>query len=117
MARVGNLRAPVSALAIAAFLVLCAAYAFSGAGVIRRLPFLRIGLAAIGGLLIVRGLVFIPLILWRPGTLARVCECRSVDTFIILASILCLVIGGGYVVGAIATRRTSTGRRETQPAS
>ena len=112
MARVGNLRAPVSGLVIAAFLALCSAYAFSGAGIIRRLPFLRLGLASIGSLLILRGVLFVPLILWRPNALARICECRSVDAFIILTSVLCLAMGIGYALGAIAARDTTTRRRE-----
>ncbi len=112
MARVGNLRAPVSGLVIAAFLALCAAYAFSGAGMIRRLPLLRLGLASIGGLLILRGLLFVPLILWHPNALARICECRSVDTFIMLTSGLCLAMGIGYALGAIALLNSSTRRRE-----
>lgn len=112
MARGGNLRAPVSALVIAAFLALCAAYAFSGARIICRLPFLRLALTLIGGLLILRGVLFVPLILWRPNALARMCECRSVDTFIILTSVLCLAMGIGYALGAIAVRDASTRGRE-----
>ena len=102
MARAGNIRAPISCLIIAAFLTVLAVYAFSGAGVIRRLPFLRIGLATIAVVLILRGVLFIPLILWRPGALSGICDCRSVDTFIILTSALCLAMGVGYALGAIA---------------
>jgi hypothetical protein len=43
MARAGNICAPISCLVIAAFLALLAAYAFSGAGLIRHLPHLRLG--------------------------------------------------------------------------
>jgi putative oxidoreductase len=100
MARAGNLRAPFSCVVIAAFLSLLAAYAFSGAGVIRRLPFLRPVLAAIAALLIVRGASFVPLILWRPGALAGVCDCRRVDAFIVVTSLLCLAMGVGYALGA-----------------
>jgi hypothetical protein len=102
MARAGSLRAPISCLVIAAFLALLAAYAFSGAGVVRRLPFLRPGLAVIAAVLIARGVLFVPLILWRPGILSRVCDCRSVDAFIIGTSVLCLAMGVGYALGAWA---------------
>lgn len=102
MARAGNIRAPISCLVIAAFLALLAAYAFSGAGVIRRLPFLRLVLAAVAGVLILRGALFVPLILWRPGALSGICECRSVDAFIIVTSVLCLAMGVGYALGALA---------------
>jgi hypothetical protein len=107
MARAGNVRAPISCLVIAAFLSLLAAYAFSGAGVIRRLPFLRLVLSSIAGVLILRGILFVPLILWRPGTLSGICECRSVDAFIIVTSVLCLAMGIGYALGALAAPNNS----------
>ena len=107
MARTGNIRAPISCVVIAAFLSLLAAYAFSGAGVIRRLPFLRLVLSSIAGVLILRGILFIPLILWRPGTLSGICECRSVDAFIIVTSVLCLAMGVGYALGALAAPNNS----------
>lgn len=107
MARDGNIRAPISCVVIAAFLSLLAAYAFSGAGVIRRLPFLRVGLASIAAVLVLRGVVFVPLIVWRPGALSGICDCRSVDAFIILTSALCLALGVGYALGAMAAPNNS----------
>ena len=107
MARSGNIRAPTSCLVIAAFLAVLAAYAFSGAGVIRRLPFLRFGLASMAAVLILRGLLFIPLIVLRPGTLSGICDCRSVDTFIIVTSAICLAMGIGYALGAWAASNKS----------
>jgi putative oxidoreductase len=107
MARAGSIRAPISCLVIAAFLALLAAYAFSGASVIRRLPFLRTGLAAIAGVLILRGALFIPLILLRPSSLTRICNCGSVDIFIITTSVLCLAMGFGYALGALASPNNS----------
>jgi len=101
MARAGNLRAPISCIVIATFLALLATYAFSGAGVIRHLPYLRTGLATIACVLILRGVLFVPMILWRPGTLAGICNCKSVDTFIIVTSVLCLAMGVGYALGAL----------------
>ena len=103
MARSGNVRAPISCFVIAAFLALLAAYAFSGAGLIRRLPFLRPGLASIAAVLILRGLLFVPLIAWRPDTLAGICNCRSIDAFIVVTSALCLAMGVGYALGALAS--------------
>lgn len=101
MARAGNPRAPISCLVIAGFLSVLAAYAFSGAGLIRRLPLLRPGLAATATVLLLRGALFVPLILWRPGVLSGICDCRSVDTFIVVTSALCLAMGAGYALGAI----------------
>jgi hypothetical protein len=107
MARAGNIRAPISCLVIAAFLTLLAAYAFSGAGVIRRLPFLRLGLASIAAVLVLRGVLFVPLIVWRPSALSGICDCRTVDTFIIITSVLCFVLGVGYALGALAVPNNS----------
>jgi hypothetical protein len=107
MARAGNLRAPISCLVIAAFLAVLAAYAFSGSGVIHRLPLLRLGLASIAIVLILRGVLFIPLIIWRPSALSRICNCPSVDTFIIVTSALCLAMGIGYALGALAASNKS----------
>jgi hypothetical protein len=47
------------------------------------------------------------LILWRPGTLSGICECRSVDAFIIISSVLCLAMGIGYALGALAAPNDS----------
>jgi hypothetical protein len=112
MARAGNPRAPISCLVIAAFLTLLAAYAFSGAGAIRRLPFLRLGLASIAIVLILRGALFVPLVAWRPGALSSVCDCHDVDPFLILTSLVCLAMGVGYALGASAAPGASgTGAR------
>jgi hypothetical protein len=105
MARTGNARAPISCLVIAAILACWAGYAFSGTGHLRRLPFLRPVLAMIAAILILRGMLFIPLLLWRPGALGAICSCHGVDGFIITTSILCLAMGVGYGLGAIGVRR------------
>jgi len=101
LARRGHPRPPITCVAIAGLLSVIAAYAFSGAGWIRRLPMLRVVLGAAGIALIARGLLFVPLILWRPDALARICDCRSIDAFILLTSALCLAMGAGLALGAI----------------
>jgi hypothetical protein len=110
MARAGHPRAAISCLVIAAILSVFAAYAFSGAGRIRRLPWLRTGLALLGGALVLRGVAFVPLVVWKPDSLSRICDCRSVDAFIIATSALCLFMGVGYVLGALAARAPSEAR-------
>lgn len=100
LARIGAPYALVSCLVIATVLVFFAAYAFSGAGLIRRLPFLRTALVLIATLLILRGLLFVPLAVWLPHTLAGICDCRGVDTFLVVTSVICLALGLGYAVGA-----------------
>lgn len=105
LARGGSLRPAISCIVIAAGLFLLAAYALSGAGRIRRLPLLRTVLALIASVLILRGLSFIPLILWNPAVLARICDCQHVDFFIVSTSLLCLAMGIGLALGAINARR------------
>lgn len=105
MARAGNLRAPVSCVAIAAILGVFAAYAFSAAGMIRRLPWLRAGLVLIGAVLVLRGILFVPIVLWRPHLLAGICDCRVIDAFIVVSSAACLAVGAGFVAGACKPTR------------
>jgi len=105
MASAGNLRAPISCLIIAGILFVFAAYAFSAAGLIKRLPLLRMITGLIGTVLILRGLIFMPLILWKPGTLSGICDCRSIDTFVVVTSLLCFLMGIGYGLAAIFLNR------------
>jgi len=104
MARAGSLRPAISCVVIAAALSVLAAYAFSGAGRMRRLPLLRPVLALSASILILRGLLFIPLILWSPATLTRICDCQRVDFFIVSTSLLCLTLGIGLGLGALHAR-------------
>ena len=77
--------------AIAAMLALWAAYAFSGAGLIGRLPLLRLGLVAITAVLLLRGLVlFHPPLLRRPDLS---------DSFLLWSSLIVLALGLLYAVG------------------
>ena len=105
LARDGAAYAPISCALIAGVLLVFAAYAFAAAGRWPRLPLLRPVLGLIAAVLVLRGLLFVPLILWRPDALARVCDCRRVDTFIVATSLLCLAMGIGYAIGAWHARR------------
>jgi hypothetical protein len=103
MARFGHPRAALTCVVIAVLLLVLAAYAFSAAGAIARLPLLRPLLAIAGTGLIVRGLVFVPLILWRPGLLGGLCgRCQGIDAFVVGTSLLCLLLGASLLVGAVA---------------
>ena len=87
----GSLIPPLITTVIAALLAICAAYAFSGAGVIRRLPLLRTGLVVISGIYLARGLViFYPPVMSRPDL--------SWD-FMFWSSLTVLVYGIVYAVG------------------
>jgi hypothetical protein len=70
MAARGHWYPTVVTLGIAAILGVWALYAWSGAGLIPRLPFLRPGLCAITGVYLLRALFFIPLQAFFPGNSA-----------------------------------------------
>lgn len=89
-AREGTLLAPVGALIIAGLMAICAAYAFSALGVIRRLPLLRTGLAGIAIVCLLRALVLWPLMINHP-------DLRN--TFEIVAAIVWGLAGVGFVFG------------------
>lgn len=57
----GTWIAPIGTLAISLIFMLCAIYALSAAGIIRRLPFLGLGVYCIGAICIFRGLATVPL--------------------------------------------------------
>lgn len=75
---------------IAAILAIWAAYAFSGAGLLPRLPLLRTGLVVISAVYLLRGLVLIP---------ALVINGANVMPFILWSSLIVLVYGLAYAIG------------------
>ena len=75
---------------IAAILATWAAYAFSAAGLIGRLPLLRTALIAISAVLIARGLMMFAPELWRPDL--------SLE-FKIWSSLATLVLGTLFAIG------------------
>ncbi len=76
--------------AIAAILMVWAFYAFSAAGLIRRLPLLRTALVLITGVYLLRGLALVPILVIKPQT---------VDTFAIVSSLVVLGYGIAHAVG------------------
>ena len=77
-------------LAIAAVLMVWAVYAFSGAGVIRRLPLLRTALILIGAIYLLRAFALLPILLLRPDL---------ADSFTVVSSLVVLVYGLAYAIG------------------
>lgn len=77
-------------LGISAILMIWAAYAFSGAGWLPRLPLLRTGLIVITFIYLARGLMLLPLHLWRP---------HLTDAFTVWSSLIVLGYGIVYAVG------------------
>lgn len=86
----GDLRPTLITLGIATILLIWAAYAFSGAGSLPRLPLLRTGLIAITTIYLLRGLFFVPFHLWRP---------QHSDGFAIWSSLIVLTYGAVYAAG------------------
>jgi putative oxidoreductase len=99
-ARAGDPRAPLTCIAIACILLVFAAYALSGSGVIPRLPLLKPVLAIVAVIFTLRGIAFVPMMLIAPSAMRRFSDRRQVDAFIIVTSIVCLALGLGYAWGA-----------------
>jgi len=88
---------------IATTLGLWATYALSGAGVIRRLPCLRLVLLAVAGIFLARGLLAIPLVLVVNDPYLH--ELRGRMAFMVLTSAICAGLGVCYAIGAVRLRR------------
>lgn len=94
MAQLAAAGSPVPAVitvGIVAVLALWSAYALSGAGVIARLPLLRVSLCAIAGIYLLRGVAGFVLAAVAPGE-------RSVALWL-WSSVICFGIGALYLVG------------------
>lgn len=90
MAMAGHWYPTVVTLAIAAMLAVWALYALSGAGVIPRLPLLRVALCAITAVYLLRAVGFVPLMRYLPD---------NSMTFWVVSSGICLMIGLVHAVG------------------
>jgi hypothetical protein len=76
--------------AIAAVLLAWALYAFSGAGLIRRLPLLRTALVLISAIYLLRGFILLPMLILAPGL---------VGGFAVWSSLVVLIYGLAYAIG------------------
>jgi hypothetical protein len=90
MAEQGSARPTIVTLCIAALLAVWAAYAFAGAGLIRPLPLMRTALVLITSVYLLRGLVLVPLALFRPA---------AIDAFTLWSSLIVFGYGIAYAVG------------------
>jgi hypothetical protein len=94
---------PIMVVLVAAtILFACASYAFSGAGLIVRLPLLRTGLVLITAGLLIHGLAFLPMVVLWPETMLGVYDGDGINSVLIVTTILCLVAGVGYALGTRA---------------
>ncbi|MDD4913088.1 MAG: hypothetical protein PHP57_12400 [Sideroxydans sp.] len=90
MAEKGHWYANFIAFAIGVLLTTWAAYALSGAGLLMQLPFARLALSAITGIYLLRAVAF-PLL--KPAFP------ENSDTFWLVTSGICLVIGLVHLAG------------------
>jgi hypothetical protein len=89
----GNGQLAMATVAIAIIIFGWAAYAFSAAGLIRRLPFMRLALFAISIILLGRGLSYFLFPVWsgwRPDLS---------QTFMLWSSLICLFMGACFALG------------------
>ena len=84
MAEQGSWIPGLVTLGIAVVLFLWGLYAFSGAGVVRRLPLLKTALVLISTVYLVRGLGLIPAVIFMPD---------EVNNFLVWSSIISLMFG------------------------
>ncbi len=97
LAEQGSPKAALITFGIAAVLTVWAAYAFSGAGLIPRLPLLKLGLAAISAIYLLRALGYIPA-LYATGA--------PVGAFAWISSAIVLVYAVVHIVGTVQLWRT-----------
>lgn len=95
-ARAGTWLAPVGSLVIAGLMALCAAYALSALGHVRRLPLLRLGLFAVASVCLLRSLA-LPLAALRWPQL--------INTFEVVAAMVWGAAGLGFALGCWAMGR------------
>ena len=90
MAEQGSWIPAVVTLGIAGVLAVWSAYAFSGAGVIGRMPLIRTALVVISVIYLLRGLLLVP---------ALALNFDAVTPFVLWSSLIVLVYGLAYAVG------------------
>lgn len=102
-AEAGSWMPPLVTAGLATVLAIWAAFAFSGAGRIRRLPLLRTGLIVIAAIYLLRGAVIVPVL----------AEQQLRTSFNIWSSLIVLGYGFAYAVGTwqawpfLSQRKTS----------
>jgi hypothetical protein len=95
MAEAGDWRAAAITLAITWVLALWAAYALSAAGLLPRLPLLRVAMCAITAVYLLRGLAGLLLALTASAALTP----ERSPAFWLWSSAICLALGGIHLLG------------------
>ena len=100
MAEHGSPRPALFAIGIAAVLAIWSAYALAGAGLIGRLPLMRMALVTITAIYLLRGLVLLPALAMNGG---------KVGAFLWWSSLTVLCFGIVYAVGTLRAWPTLAG--------
>lgn len=103
LAENGSFHPIISTSIIAFILAIWSLYAFSGAGIIQKLPLLKPVLIFISMIFIVRGIFGIPLVIILDHPYLN--ELESKMTFMIFSSIISLTLGLFYLKGYIKLKR------------
>jgi len=82
---------------IAAVLFVWSFYAFSGAGLIRRLPLLKTALFLIGMVFLLRGFAAVPVLFMTDSP--YMAELKEKWVFMFVTSVICLFLAVGYLRG------------------
>ncbi len=106
MAARGSMQPALVTAIIAAILAVWSLYAFSGAGVIRRLPLLRLALTLIAAVYLARGLLGVPAVMLVDDVYTN--ELREKLTFMVVSSAICILLGLCYAIGAARTWQTAS---------
>lgn len=91
----GEVMPAVITLLISSLLLVWALFAFSGAGLIRKLPMLRTALVLISSVYLLRGIAGFFLPLWVDHSMVQ----QNSVTFWWISSTVCCIFGGFYAVG------------------
>lgn len=94
----GSIYPGVITACIAAVLGVWALYAFSGAGLIRRLPLLHLALTLIAAVFLARGILGVPVVLFVDDVYTN--QLKAKMTFMVVSSLICVVLGLCYAIGA-----------------
>ena len=100
----GSVYPTVITACLAAILAVWALYALSGAGVIRRLPLLRLALTLIAAVYLARGILGIPVVLFTDDPYTN--QLRAKMAFMVVSSAICIGLGLCYAIGAARLGRT-----------
>jgi hypothetical protein len=90
---------------IAVVLFIWSLYAFSGAGVIRMLPFLKTALALIGIIFLLRGLLAVPALYFIEHP--YIAELKLKMGFMVATSVICLILAVLYIKGFLSVYKKS----------